>query len=272
MTTTIDHLAEAGTPPEEPVLLTRVGAVLTVTLNRPHRKNALDEEAFTQLQEALVAVGRDETVRAVVLTGAGGDFCAGADLAGPRTERHPLHRMRWLGEIAEALHHLPQPTVAKVSGVAVGAGCNLAIGCDLVVASTTARFSQIFARRGLSLDFGGSWLLPRVVGLQQAKRLALLGEIVDADEALRIGLATWVVAPEEMDAFVTDLATRLAAGPPIALAQSKALLNEASSQTLREALEGESRAQLVNFATDGPAAKQAFLDKTDPVFEGMWQL
>jgi enoyl-CoA hydratase/carnithine racemase len=257
---------------EEPVLVRQDDAVLTITINRPHRKNALDEASFGSLYDVVRAGGADESVRAVVVTGAGGEFCAGADLAGARADRHPLHRMRWLGDIAEALHHLPQPTVAKVEGIAVGAGCNLAIGCDLVVASTTARFSQIFARRGLSLDFGGSWLLPRVVGLQQAKRLALLGDIIDADEALRMGLATWVKTPEEIDAFVADLATRLAAGPPIAMAQSKALLNEASSQTLREALEGESRAQLVNFATDGPAAKKAFLDKTEPTFEGTWQL
>lgn len=180
--------------------------------------------------------------------------------------------MRWYAEIAETLNHLPQPTVAKVDGVAVGAGCNLALGCDLVVASTEARFSQIFARRGLSLDFGGSWLLPRAVGMQQAKRLALLGEIIDAEEALRIGLATWVKPPEEIGGFVADLADRLASGPPIALAQSKALLNEASSQTLREALESEALAQLVNFATGGPAAKQAFLDKAEPVVEGAWRL
>lgn len=180
-----------------------------------------------------------------------------------------MHR---LGDAALALHDMPKPVIAKVEGVAVGAGWNLALGCDLVVASTTARFSQIFARRGLSLDFGGSWLLPRIVGLQQAKRLALLADFVDADEALRLGLATWVKSPEEIDAFVDDLASRLADGPPIAMAQSKLMLGEAASQTFREALENESRAQVANFATDAPAARQAFLDKTEPRFEGKWQL
>jgi enoyl-CoA hydratase/carnithine racemase len=263
---------DAESPAALPVVVSRDGAVLTVTINRPHRKNALDNATFAGLHDAFDGAAADETVRVVVLTGAGGDFCAGADLASGGAARHPLHRMRWYAEIVEALHHLPQPTVAKVEGVAVGAGCNLALGCDLVVASTTARFSQIFARRGLSLDFGGSWLLPRVVGMQQAKRLALLGDVIGADEALQLGLATWVTQPDEIDAFVGDLVNRLAAGPPIAMAQSKALLNEASSQTLRETLESEARAQLVNFATDLPAAKQAFLDKTEATFEGTWQL
>lgn len=254
------------------MLVSREDAVLTVTINRPHRKNALDPAAMVGLREAIDATAADETVRAVVLTGAGGDFCAGSDLGGSPKKGHPLHRMRRYAELVEALHHMPQPTVAKVDGVAVGAGCNLALGCDFVVASTTARFSQIFVRRGLSQDFGGSWLLPRVIGLQQAKRLALLGEVIDADEALRIGLVTWTKPPTEVDGFVADLAQQLAAGPPIALAQAKALLNEASSQTLREALEGEARAQLINLATDAPAAKRAFMDKTEPDFEGAWQL
>jgi len=256
----------------EPVLVLRQGPVLTVTLNRPRHKNAMDQDAWSRLQNELRHASVDEDIRVVVLTGAGGDFCAGADLSGADPKRHPLNRMRGIGDIALALHDMPKPVIAKVEGVAVGAGWNLALGCDLVVASTTARFSQIFARRGLSLDFGGSWLLPRIVGLQQAKRLALLAEFVDAEEALRLGLVTWVKGPEEIDAFVDDLAARLAAGPPMALAQSKVMLNEAAGRSMREALESESRAQVVNFATDAPAAKRAFLDKTEPNFAGKWLL
>lgn len=266
------RLRATGSTATEPVMVRRAGAVLTVTINRPHRKNALDEDTVGRLHDAFDAIAVDDSLRAVVLTGAGGEFCSGADLAAFESGRHPLHRMRGYADFVAALHNLPQPTIAKVEGVAVGAGCNLAIGCDLVVASTTARFSEIFVRRGLSLDFGGSWLLPRTVGMQQAKRLALLGEIIDAEEALRLGIATWVKAPEEIDGFVEDLAARLAAGPPIAMAQNKALLHEAASQTLRESLESEARAQLVNFATDLPAAKQAFLDKSEPTFDGKWQL
>lgn len=254
----------------QPVLVDRDRAVLTVTLNRPARKNAMDDDGWAMLRSAVQLAASDDQVRAVVITGAGGDFCAGADLGADRTG-HPLDRMRRLGDIALTLHELPKPVIAKVAGFAVGAGWNLALGCDLVVAAPTARFSQIFARRGLSVDFGGSWLLPRIVGLQQAKRLALLADTIDADEALRLGLVTWVKRPDEIDEFVERLARQLAAGPPIALAQSKALLNEGVNQTMRQSLENESRAQVVNFATeDVPVAFQAFVGKTEPEFTGAW--
>jgi len=177
--------------------------------------------------------------------------------------------MRTISEIALTLQRMPQPTIAKVRGVAVGAGCNMALVCDLVVASTTARFSEIFARRGLSLDFGGSWALPRRIGLHKAKELALFGDIIDATEAERIGLVNRVVADEKLDAFVDDWATRLAAGPPIALAQTKRMLNNAMNVTLEEALDDEGAAQSVNFATkDTVEAMLAFAEKREPKFTG----
>ncbi|MEU8825233.1 enoyl-CoA hydratase-related protein [Streptomyces sp. NPDC048636] len=256
----------------EPVLTLRKGPVLTVILNRPRRKNAMTDDAWALLGETLRAARSDEAVKAVVITGAGGDFCAGADLRGARSRQHPLDRMNRLGDTAQALYDMPKPVIAKVEGVAVGAGWNLALGCDLVVASTTARFAQIFARRGLSPDFGGSWLLPRIVGLQQAKRLALLAEFVDADEAARLGLVTWVKPAEEIDTFVEDLAARLAGGPPVAMAQAKLLLHQAAGQIFHEALDNESRAQVINFATDAPAARWAFVEGTEPCFEGRWLL
>lgn len=253
------------------VLLARDGSVLTITLNRPHRKNAIDGPTWTALHDALRSAEEDDEVRVVVVTGAGGDFCAGADLGGDRGDEHPLSRMHRINDIAISLRELSKPVVAKVRGVAVGAGWNLALGCDLVAAADDARFSQIFARRGLSLDFGGSWLLPRIVGLQQAKRLALLAEFVSAEEAHAMGLVTWVAEPDVLDSLVDDVVDRLAAGPPVALAQTKYLLNQGVDQTFREALENEARAQTVNFATeDAPAAFRAFLDRTEPVFTGRW--
>lgn len=256
---------------DDVLLTSRDSGVLTLTLNRPERKNALNLELWEALREALAAAGHDPQTRAIVITGAGGAFCAGADLSGGVAAGHPLDRMRGINEIALLLHELPVPSIARIDGVAVGAGWNLALGCDLVVATPGATFSQIFARRGLSLDFGGSWLLPKIVGLQQAKRLALLAEMIDAAEAHRLGLVTWVVEPEEIDEFVADLGKRLAAGPPVAIAQSKALLNEGADRTLREALAGEARAQTINFATaDAPAAFAAFIEKRDPSFTGEW--
>ncbi|WP_174183688.1 enoyl-CoA hydratase/isomerase family protein [Nocardia barduliensis] len=254
-----------------PVLLCDdLDGVRTLTLNRPHRKNAIDAELWVALADALRAVAADRTVRALVLTGAGGAFCSGADISTPDNS-HPIYRMRALTDVAVLLHELPLPTVAKVTGVAVGAGWNLALGCDLVVATPESTFAQIFTRRGLSLDLGGSWLLPRLIGLQQAKRLALLAETIDAAQARDLGLVTWVVPEEEIDGWVTDLGARLAAGPPVALAQTKALLHEGAGATLREALAAEARAQGLNFATaDAPEAFAAFAERREPRFTGHW--
>ncbi|TPG33246.1 enoyl-CoA hydratase [Mycobacterium hodleri] len=244
--------------------------VRTLTLNRPHRKNAIDARLWRELAEALRAAGRDDGVRALVITGAGGAFCSGADI-GTGEDIHPRHKLLRLSDVALALHELAVPTVAKVTGVAVGAGWNLALGCDLVVATPESRFSQIFAKRGLSVDLGGSWLLPKLVGLQQAKRLVLLGDVIDAVEAHGLGLVTWVTPADAIDGFVDELAGRLAAGPPFALAQSKALLNDGANGTLQQALANEARAQPGNFATaDSGEAYAAFAAKRQPEFTGQW--
>jgi 2-(1,2-epoxy-1,2-dihydrophenyl)acetyl-CoA isomerase len=177
--------------------------------------------------------------------------------------------MREVTGVILALARLPQPTIAKVRGVAVGVGCNIALGCDLIVASETARFSQIFSKRGMSLDGGGSWLLPRRVGLHRAKELAFFADIIDANEAEKLGLLNRLVADADLDAFVDDWAQRLIALPPIALAQSKRMLNNAMNVTLEEALDDEGVAQTVNFGTkDTPEAIAAWVEKRDPVFKG----
>src|SRR6185369_12154741 len=132
-------------------------------------------------------------------------------------------------------------------------------------------FCQVFSKRGLSVDLGGSWLLPKLVGLQQAKRLVLLADMIDTEEARSLGLVTWVKPTAEIDAYVADLAARLAAGPPVALAQSKALLNDGADATLRQALANEARAQPGNFATaDSIEAYAAFAEKRKPAFTGRW--
>ncbi|MGW0160752.1 enoyl-CoA hydratase/isomerase family protein [Mycobacterium sp. NPDC003323] len=244
--------------------------VRTLTLNRPQRKNAIDVELWHALAAALRAADTDDAVRAVVLTGAGGSFCSGADI-GTGENVHPRRKLQRLTDVALALHNLTVPTIAKITGVAVGAGWNLALGCDLVVATPESRFSQIFAKRGLSVDLGGSWLLPKLVGLQQAKRLVLLADMIDAAEAHELGLVTWVREAGEIDEFVDALARRLADGPPFALAQSKALLNDGTAATFAEALANEARAQPGNFATaDSGEAYAAFAAKRDPSFTGSW--
>ncbi|MET8650173.1 enoyl-CoA hydratase/isomerase family protein [Nocardia aurea] len=251
----------------------RDDGVSTLILNRPHRKNAITLELWAALRTALDDIAHDPTVRAVVVTGAGDAFCSGADVVDSDPYAPPFVKLQAISEVAQRLHDLALPTIAKVRGVAVGAGWNLALGCDLVVATPDAKFSQVFARRGLSLDCGGSWLLPKLVGVQQAKRLALLAEFIDAEEARELGLVTWIKASEEIDEFVAEKARRLAAGPPIAMAQTKALLNEGADRTMREALASESRAQAVNFATtDVPEAYAAFTDKRATAFTGGWNV
>ncbi|MEN2738713.1 enoyl-CoA hydratase-related protein [Microbacterium sp. X-17] len=258
---------------EAEVLTDLAGGVLTVTINRPHRKNALSPGVRTGLIAAIDRAEQDPDVRVLVLTGAGGDFCAGADMAGDSTGRHPLRRMQVANEIALTLHHVSVPTIAKVQGVAIGAGCNLALGCDFVVAARSARFSEMFGARGLSIDFAGSWLLPKIVGLQRAKRLVMLGEIIGGEEAERLGLATYVTDDDALDETVARLTESLLKQAPVALAQSKALLHEGATRTLQEALESEARAQTINFGgTDASAALDAFREKRDAEFTGGWRV
>ena len=244
--------------------------VVTVTLNRPEKKNAANDVMWDELLAVFAEVAGREDDRLLVVTGAGDAFCSGADLTSVDTiARSGLSRMRHIGSVALALHRLKKPTIAKVNGVAAGAGCNLALGCDLVVASTSARFSEIFARRGLSLDFGGSWLLPRLVGLQRAKELAFFTDIVSADEAMRMGLVNRVVPPEELDALADEWSHRLAAGPPLALSLTKTMLDNSFLTSMDQALEDEARAQTANFATaDFAEAIAAFTEKRPPLFKG----
>jgi enoyl-CoA hydratase/carnithine racemase len=254
----------------ETLLVDRADGIVTVTMNRPEKKNAANGVMWDELLATFREIADSTTDRVVVLTGAGGAFCSGADVSGMGgRDTHGLANMRHISDIALALYRLPQPTIAKVRGVTTGAGMNMALLCDLIVAGDTARFSEIFARRGLTIDFGGSWALPRRVGLHRAKELTLLTDIIDAAEADRIGLVNRVVPDGELDKFVDEWAARLAAGPPIALAQSKRLLNNAVGVTLEQALDEEGAAQTVNMSTkDTAEAVSAFLEKRDPTFQG----
>lgn len=254
----------------ETLLVERDEGVVTVTLNRPERKNAATPAMWAELREVFTEVGSRASDRVMVVTGAGGDFCSGADLSGlTGTDDHPLVAMRLVGSAALALHRCPKPTIAKVRGVAVGAGCNLALGCDLIVASEEARFSEIFSRRGLSVDFGGSWLLPRLVGLHKAKELAFFADIISAPEAAAYGLVNRVVPDPDLDKVVDEWARRLAAGPPLALSMTKTLLNNGSATSLDQAVEDEARCQTVNISSgDTAEAMMAFVEKREPRFQG----
>ena len=262
-------------PEYETLLTTFDDGILEVTMNRPEKKNAANGQMWNELLDVARTAAGTSSIRCVVLTGAGGSFCSGADVDGmagssPTGERlHSLASMRHITDVCLSWFRLPQPTIAKVRGIAVGAGMNLALACDLLVAGVDARFSEIFARRGLTIDFGGSFTLPRRVGMHRAKELALLADIVDAATAHEMGLVNRVLPDDELDGFVADWATRLAAGPPIALAMTKRLLNNSLNVTLEEALDDEGLSQTVNFSThDTREAVAAFLEKRAPIFRG----
>jgi enoyl-CoA hydratase/carnithine racemase len=256
------------------LIVERTGGVATVIMNRPERKNAANGTMWRELQSVFEDLAADRDVRALVLTGAGGAFCSGADLSDAsdmagRPGDPYLVQMRALADLALRLHRLPKPTIAKVGGVAAGAGMSMALGCDLVVASESARFSQIFAKRGLSIDFGASWLLPRLIGLHKAKELAFFADILSAAEAESFGLVNRVVPDDELDAFVDDWARRLAEGPTLALSMTKSLLNNSLGVSMDQALEDEARAQSTNFGTrDTREALTAFAERRPPSFEG----
>jgi 2-(1,2-epoxy-1,2-dihydrophenyl)acetyl-CoA isomerase len=244
--------------------------VVTLTINRPQVKNAIAGDMWEQLRCIFQEVTRRDDDRVLVITGAGGSFCAGAELSvDMATGTHPLNAMLPVNAAALALHDVSKPTIAKVRGHAVGAGMNLALGCDLIVASENARFSQIFARRALSVDFGGTWLLPRLIGLHKAKELALFGDIISAEDAEQIGIVNHVLPDDELDRFVADWAERLAAGPPLAMQMTKRMLSNAFSLSLSEALASEAASQTVNFGSkDTREGVRAFMEKRAPEYSG----
>jgi 2-(1,2-epoxy-1,2-dihydrophenyl)acetyl-CoA isomerase len=255
------------------LLVERADGVVICTLNRPEKKNALTNEMWVGLIDLFEAVATNPDDRVLVITGAGDGFCSGADLSGSGTEQAStgaggaLAGMRTVGRAALGLHELAKPTIAAVNGVAAGAGCNLALGCDLVIASDRARFSEIFSKRGLVVDFGGSWILPRLVGMHRAKELVLLADVIDVTEADRIGLVNRVVPHDQLETTVKEIATRLANLAPLALAASKRLLNQAFSVSMAEALDAENTAQaLMSTTNDTREAILAFFERREPRF------
>jgi enoyl-CoA hydratase/carnithine racemase len=262
----------------ETLIVERADGVVTVTLNRPEKKNAINGPMWRELIDVFEEVADTPSDRVLVITGAGDGFCSGADLSpGDNPDLatqdggigSTFRQMRVVGRAALRLHQLPQPSIAAVNGVAAGAGLNLALGCDLIVASERARFSEIFSKRGLNVDFGGSWLLPRLVGLHKAKELVFFADIIDAVEAERIGIVNRVVPADDLAKVAGELATRLAALPPIQLSISKKLLNQSFSVSMADALEFEDTAQAMNFASkDTSEAMLAFLQKREPKFTG----
>ncbi|QOC92128.1 enoyl-CoA hydratase/isomerase family protein [Micromonospora craniellae] len=275
---TAEHGAATGSPADpgrapggagtRAVRVTRDGSVLTVTIDRPARRNAMTYAAWDELGAALNEAAAGDA-RVVVVTGTAGAFCSGGDLDGGDRAPHPHAQLAAVARTCQTLVSLPQPTIAQVDGLAVGAGFGLALACDFVVASSRARFGTMFLARGLSPDFATSWLLPRLVGPRLATRLCLLPEIVDADRAREWGLLEEVVAPDELPGHVAALATRLAAGPPIATRLTKQMLRDSWARGVEESLAAETMAQSINrLSADAQEGIAAFLERRPARFEG----
>ncbi len=258
--------------------VTRDGHVATVVIDRPEAKNACTGDMWVAIGAAFRDLAYSGT-RVIVLTGASGEFCAGADLtggadraaggdgAGPSSS--VLDGMRVLADVVLAVHDCPVPVLAKVDGVCVGAGLGLALAADLIWCSDRARFSAIFAKRGLSLDFGTSWFLRQRIGVHKAKEMAFTGKFIGAADALALGLVNAVVPAEELDAAAGEIAAAIAAGPPLALSMTKRELNNAAHASLAQALEAEALAQSLNAQTeDMREALLAFAERRTPKFSG----
>jgi 2-(1,2-epoxy-1,2-dihydrophenyl)acetyl-CoA isomerase len=250
--------------------------VATLTLNRPERLNALGGSLRDDLHDAITRSAASSDVRVMIITGAGKGFCAGGDVKAmneakegkrerPLIEKAAPGRDRTLLAMREA----PQPIIAAVNGAAAGAGMNLALGCDIRIASSAAKFSQAFVKRGLHPDWGGTYFLPRVIGMARAAELIFTGDVIDAAEALRLGIVSRVVAPEELMPAVGELARRIAAGPPMAIRLAKGSLYGNAERDLKAALERETFAQNICFETeDATEGIRAFVEKRAPNFRG----
>jgi enoyl-CoA hydratase/carnithine racemase len=250
--------------------------VATLTLNRPERLNALGGSLRDDLHDAITRASADSDVRVMIITGAGKGFCAGGDVKAMQEAKDGKRERPLIEKIAPgrdrtllAMRDAPQPIIAAINGAAAGAGMNLALGCDIRIASTAAKFSQAFVKRGLHPDWGGTYFLPRAVGTATAAELIFTGDVIDAAEALRIGLVSRVLAPEELMPAALELARKIAAGPPVAIRLAKRAIYRNAESDLRSALEFETFAQNACFETeDAREGIRAFVDKRAPVFRG----
>lgn len=250
--------------------------IATLTLNRPERLNALGDTLRQDLHDALTRASDDPAIRVIILTGAGRGFCSGGDVKAMNEAKESGRSQALLDKVAPsrdqtilAIRDAPKPIIAAVNGPAAGAGMNLALACDIRIASTTARFGETFVKRGLHVDWGGTYFLPRIVGMAKACELIFTGEIIDAAEALRLGMVSQVVAPEKLMLTVQELAHKIAAGPPIAIRLAKRALYRSQDSDLRSALEFETYAQNICRDTeDATEGIRAFVEKRAPSFQG----
>lgn len=257
------------------LLESRRDAIAILILNRPEKLNALNSELSTALNDALARIAEDDSVRAVVLSGAGRAFCAGGDLLAigrgrERNETAELEPILRAGmQAVLKMRVMPQPVIAAVNGSAAGAGMNIALAADIRIAADAATFGQSFSRVGLFPDYGGTYFLPELAGPSVAAEMFYTGDMIDSQTALRLGIVSRVVPAAQLETEVTSLAQKIAQGPPLAIRALKKVLFAARKDELEKALEQEVQQQMKCFhSQDCSEGIRAFFEKRQPNFQG----
>lgn len=256
------------------VLFHKDEGIGTITLNRPEAMNALGGRMRQEILSALETAAADAEVKVIVITGAGKAFCAGGDVnefvSGVRPEADlPFDQRPTRDKIVLLIQSTGKPVIAAVNGVAAGGGCNLALACDMRIASDRARFGEVFVRRGLHPDWGGTWFLPRLVGYAKAAELIFSGEVIDAQEAWRIGLVNKVVPHDELPKATKEFAMKFLKNAPLPISLAKRALQNYMRVDLIQALDYERLSQTICWDTEDRAeGMKSFLEKREPVFKG----
>lgn len=247
--------------------------ICKITLNIPERMNAMSTDMLNEIPEAVNTASQDENVNVIVITGNGKGFCVGADLNGPifdETSTHKLRDIIWqAAEIALVIHESPKPVIASVNGVAAGGGCNLALCCDMIVASEEARFVEGYPNIGMHCDAGGSYFVPRLIGYAKACEFLMTRQFISAREAERIGLINHAVPHDQLESETNKLARAIADGPPMAIRMLKSSINRQLNMTAYDALVNEADMHTFTIISeDAEEGMNAFLEKRKPVFKG----